>query len=194
MAFSLISEIEKDLNIHGLQKIDPNTLEVKKPDEMSYSNFLNQAAIPVVLIGLYKFTRTDAGNLSILSGYSSGNLMSLIFGDKKYEVLEKVANYTGNTSLDTENRMEAIGQSAIKSIRKHLTGNPTERSVKDLLNGHRHEFLSYLPSSIQIGKILNDESIDDRTNKMEGPVSDLMHKIGQVFSSSGNDSKKEENF
>ena len=194
MAFSLISEIQEDLHLHGLQKIDPNTLEVKKPDEMSYSDFLNQAAIPVVLIGLYKFSRTDEGNLSILSGYSSGNLMSLLFADKKYEVLERVATYTGNNNLDTENRMEAIGQSAVKSIRKHLTDHPTERSVKELLNSHRHEFLSYLPASIQIGKILNDESIDDRTNKMEGPVSDMMHKIGQVFSSSGNDKKKEENF
>lgn len=194
MAFSLISEIENDLHIKGLQKIDPNTLEVKKPEQMTYSDFLNQAAIPVVLIGLYKFTRTDEGNMSILSGYTEGNLMSLIFGNKKSAVVEKVAEYTGNNSTDTEVRMEVIGQSAVKSIRHHLSNHPTERSVKNLLTSHRHEFLAYLPASIQIGKILNDETIDDRTNKMEGPVSNVMHTIGQVFSSSGNDKKKEENF
>jgi hypothetical protein len=28
-----------------------------------------------------------------------------------------------------------------------------------------------------MGDVLNDGGMDDRTNKMEGPVSNLMHKI-----------------
>jgi hypothetical protein len=30
---------------------------------------------------------------------------------------------------------------------------------------------------------LQDETIDDRTNKMEGPISNLMHNIEKGFSS-----------
>jgi hypothetical protein len=28
-----------------------------------------------------------------------------------------------------------------------------------------------------MGDLLNDEALDDRTNKMEGPISNFMHKI-----------------
>jgi hypothetical protein len=35
-----------------------------------------------------------------------------------------------------------------------------------------------------MGDIVGDESLDDKTNKMEGPVSSLMHKIETSFSGS----------
>jgi hypothetical protein len=34
-----------------------------------------------------------------------------------------------------------------------------------------------------MGDILDDTSLDDNTNKMEGPLSSLMHSVGSVFSS-----------
>jgi hypothetical protein len=33
-----------------------------------------------------------------------------------------------------------------------------------------------------MGSAMNDQSLDDRTNKMEGPVSGLAHFVESVFS------------
>jgi len=36
-----------------------------------------------------------------------------------------------------------------------------------------------------MGDILNDDTLDDRTNKMEGPISNFMHSIENKFSGGG---------
>jgi hypothetical protein len=40
----------------------------------------------------------------------------------------------------------------------------------------------YLPEALHMGDLLHDDTLDDNTNKMEGPVSSLMRNIGSVFS------------
>ena len=54
----------------------------------------------------------------------------------------------------------------------------------------RHIILSHLPGAIEIGSILNDNTLDDRTNKMNGPVSGIMHSIEKTFASTDTDSSK----
>ncbi len=85
--------------------------------------------------------------------------------------------------------MEAIARAAVQEIREHLAKEPSGSNVKDLLTAQRHNILVYLPGSLKLGDTLQDETLDDRTNKMEGPVSGVMHSIGQVFSASGGDKK-----
>ena len=194
MSFNLVESVQKSLGFPELQKIDPNTHEVKKPEEMSAENYLGQAAIPVVLTGIYKFTRTTEGNLAILKGQLSELLLPVIFGSQTHAVIAKVAEYTGNSIDYTENKMSLIINEAIHIIRQHLGNEPVGSDITAFFTSQRPDILVYLPASLQIGKLLNDESLDDRTNKMEGPVSDIMHSIGQVFSSSGNDKKKDQNF
>jgi len=192
MAFNIIESIQKSLGYPELQKIDPNTQEVKNPGNISPQDYLRQAAIPAVLTGIYKFTRTEEGNAEILKGELKGILLSLIFGNTKDEVVEKVSRYTGNSVEYTSGKMEDIARGAVTVIREHLKNEPSSASVKDLLTAQRHNILVYLPASLQLGDILKDETLDDRTNKMEGPVSGVMHTIGQVFSASGGDTKAEE--
>ena len=50
------------------------------------------------------------------------------------------------------------------------------------MNSQRHNILVYLPAALYMGDVLNDEGLDDKTNKMEGPVSNLMHRIENSFS------------
>jgi hypothetical protein len=38
---------------------------------------------------------------------------------------------------------------------------------------------------MNFGDILHDETLDDRTNKMEGPISNFMHKIEDKLSGAG---------
>jgi hypothetical protein len=38
---------------------------------------------------------------------------------------------------------------------------------------------------MQLGDLLKDDSLDDRTNKMEGPISNMMHNIENKLSGGG---------
>lgn len=192
MAINIVEEVQKKLGLPELQKIDPNTQEVKKPENMSAENYLGQAAIPTVLIGLYKYSRTKEGNTDILVGELSGNLLQIIFGDLKNPVIESVADYTNNSSEYADNVMEVIARESVQIIREQLNGNNTDGAVRTFLTDQRNNILKYIPAGLQIGKVLQDDTVDDKTNKMEGPVSGAMHWIEKLFSSS--DPKKEENF
>lgn len=77
------------------------------------------------------------------------------------------------------------------TLKESLSEGPLFGDVKDFLTSQRHNILLYLDPILQLGKYIGDDTIDDSTNKMEGPVSDLMHNIGQIFSGSGNDEKEE---
>lgn len=50
---------------------------------------------------------------------------------------------------------------------------------------NKPDILMYLPPSLELGTILRNNNLDDRTGKMEGPVSSLMHKMEKTFNVSG---------
>ena len=192
MAINLVETIQKNLGFQPLQKIDPNTQEVKKPENLSVQDYLPQAAIPVVLLGLYKFSCTEEGNAELINGQLQNKLLKTIFGKNTQKVINKVAAYTGNTTDYTANRMEIIAWEALHVIRKNMPGQPTGSNIKTFLADQRHNILVHLPASLQIGEALHDDTIDDRSHKMEGPVSSYMHWIEKFFPST--DRKKEENW
>ncbi len=192
MADNLVETIQKNLGFPQLQKIDPNTQDVKKPEEMSVQDYLPQAAIPVVLLGLYKFSRTEEGNTELLKGELQNKILKTIFGKSTEKVITKVASNTGNTTEFAASKMEVIAWEALSIIRKDLSVQPTDANVKTYLADQRHNLLVHLPASLQIGEALHDDTIDDRTHKMEGPISNHMHWLEKFFPST--DRKKEENF
>lgn len=189
---NLVETIQKNLGFQLLQKIDPNTQEVKKPENMSVQDYLPQAAIPVVLLGLYKFSRTEEGNAELLKGELQNKLLKTIFGKNTQQVIDRVAKYTGNTSEYAAGKMEIIAWEALHTIRKALSTQTTDTKIKTFLAEQRHNILVHLPASLQIGEVLKDDTIDDRSHKMEGPVSSYMHWIESFFPST--DRKKEENW
>lgn len=192
MAINLVQTIQKNLGFPELQKIDPNTQEVKKPENVSVQDYLPQAAIPVVLLGLYKFSCTEAGNTELVRGELENKLLKTIFGKNTQAVINKVASYTGNTTDYAAEQMEIIAWEALSQIRNNISGQPTGASVKSFLADQRHNILVHLPASLQIGEAFQDDTIDDRTHKMEGPMSSHMHWLEKFFPST--DRKKEENF
>jgi hypothetical protein len=192
MAINLVETIQKNLGFQPLQKIDPNTQEVKKPENLSVQDYLPQAAIPVVLLGLYKFSCTEAGNTELVKGELQNKLLKTIFGKSTQTVIDKVAVYTGNTSEYTADQMEIIAWEALDVTRNNISGQPTGSPVKSFLADQRHDILVHLPASLQIGEAMHDDTIDDRTHKMEGPMSSHMHWLEKFFPST--DRKKEENF
>lgn len=192
MAINLVETIQKNLGFQQLQKIDPNTQEVKKPEALSVQDYLPQAAIPVVLLGLYKFSCTEEGNAELIRGELQYKLLKTIFGKNTQSVIDKVATYTGNTSEYTAQQMEIIAWEALHIIKDNISGEAKDSTIKSFLADQRHDILVHLPASLQIGEALQDDTIDDRTHKMEGPISNHMHWLEKFFPST--DRKKTENF
>jgi hypothetical protein len=172
--------LQQQLNYAPLQKIDPNTQEVlllQTPEAA-----MGQAGIAAILTGLYKLTRSDAGTETIIRDEISSNWVQTIFESQYKRVVKSVAIYTNQDFEATGIKLEAMADKAIAII-KDAVGLPYKTDdVKKLMSNQIHNILSYLPAALQLGELLNDDSLDDRTHKMEGPLSSLIQSIGSGFS------------
>jgi len=183
MSIHIVEEIQQRLGFPHLHKVDPNIQETKEKSELSHYDKLAQASIPTVLAGLFSFTRTDKGTNYILSGGGPAKWLDMIFGDKKSEAVEKVAHYAGVSKDDAADNMEDIAEEAVAVIHENSGAEKaTSDKMKNFMSDQRHHILVYLPAALQMGGLLGDSSLDDRTNKMEGPISSFMHNIEDKFS------------
>jgi len=182
MATNIIEAIQQNLEYPVIQKIDPNIQETKNKVEQVPREKLAQAAIPAVLAGIYRLSRTEEGAGKIIRNQNSSLWLNLLYSGKEHEAIQKVARYAGVNDSQAGIQMEAVATEAVFLIKKNIGKDVTEAKVKTYMNGERHHILVYLPAALAIGDLLNDESLDDRTNKMEGPISNLVHKIENNFS------------
>ena len=189
MSINLLETIQKNLGFPALHKIDPNTQEIKTSDSDPAEDRLSQAVIPSVLIALYNFSTTQHGAEAILND-NLADWKHEIFGNDQKEAILHIASYAHKSAAIAQETVNAVTREAVQIIRHELNGKETVQNVKTLLEDQRNIVLHYLPASVEIGKILNNTTFDDRTNKMEGPVSNLMHAIGNVFSSSDDTSPR----
>lgn len=182
MATNIVEAIQKNLGYPPLQKIDPNIQETKAKHDDSPVDILAQAAIPGVLTAVYSFSRTEEGCRKIVSKNPESDWLGVLFKGHESEAVTKVAQYAGVTANQAEGHMENVADEAIRILKDVSGKDPRPEKVKTYMNGQRHNILVYLPAAMQMGDILNDESLDDRTNKMEGPVSNFIHKIEDKLS------------
>jgi hypothetical protein len=181
MTKHLIETIRHNLGYADLQKINPVDQEPKQPAPQAPEELLSQAAIPAVATALYSFTRNQDGCEALLRGTNSDWLGTIYKGREK-EAISKVSQYAGVTDSQAESHMEDIADEAVKHLRS-IAGNPAEATkISAYMSSERHNILTHLPAAMQLGDLLNDDSLDDRTNKMEGPMSNMMHKIESTFS------------
>jgi hypothetical protein len=188
MANNLVETIQTNLGLPVLQKIDPNSQEIKEKSLHSSQEKLAQAAIPAVLAALYKFTRTDEGCSAIISGDGISDWLGTFFEGKEKSAVDKVARYAGVTDGEAESIMENVADESVSALKASIKPKLTIDIIRTFMDGQRHHILVYLPASMKMGDVLNDEALDDRTNKMEGPVSGFMHKIENMLSK-GDESK-----
>ena len=177
MISNIIEAIRKNLGFPPLEKVDPNTQEIKEKWSHPVNERLAQSAIPAVLTALFKLTRTTEGSNALLAAEGHNDWLSVIFQDRDKEAVEKLAQYSGAEANTVERTMEDIADEAVKLVKESVGPQAGPEKVRDYMNGQRHNILVHLPAQLQMGDILNDEGLDDRTNKMEGPVSNFMHKI-----------------
>jgi hypothetical protein len=185
MITNIVEAVQKNLGYPALQKVDPNSQEVKEIAHRSSDEKLAQAAITAVLAGLAKFTRSDSGADYILSNDAEQNWLELIYEGKQSEAVDKVAHYSNTSATEAEDHMQKIVREAIKLIHESAGEKEKPEKIKTYMKGQRHNILLYLPAAMQLGDLLEDDSLDDRTNKKEGPVSRFMHKIEDKLSGGG---------
>lgn len=177
MATNLIETIQQTLGYPVLKKIDPNKQEPKNEDETNAPHELGQAAIPAVLAGIYKLAQTKEGSNEILEVDPDAGALRMIFEENEGAVEDKIARYAGTSAEDARIAMQRIAAEAVKFVQEGVKNNPTPEKVKTFLGDQRHNILVYLPAAMQMGYLLGDNTLDDRTNKMEGPISNFLHKI-----------------
>lgn len=78
--------------------------------------------------------------------------------------------------------MEVIANETVKVVKNILGSGCLDKRSKNLFQRAKNNILLYLPAVLNIGELLNDSTLDDKTNKMEGPLSSLMQNIGSAFS------------
>ena len=174
---NIVESIQAKLGFPPLQKIDPNIQETKGNVTRKSQAKLAQAAIPAVLAALYKFTRTDEGCEAILHPSPDQRWLRTIYEGKESAAVEKVSHYAGISPELTESSMDRIANEAINMVNNSAGPHRSCDSIRSFMDLQRHNVLVYLPAAMQMGDLLDDEALDDRTNKMEGPVSSFMHKI-----------------
>jgi hypothetical protein len=184
MSTNLVETVQRNIGYPPLHKIDPNAQEVKDISTYSIREKLAQAAIPAILAVLYKYTRSEHGRDKILSGDTPRNWLNILLERTEPKAVDKVAHYAGVSRKEAEQAMQEIANEAILVVRADIE-RPDHETLKKYLGEQRHHILVYLPAVMQLGRLLDDDSLDDRTNKMEGPMSNLMHSIENKFAGGG---------
>lgn len=191
MPFNLLKTVQQNLGYPELKKVDPNTQEVVLDTPVSDQTKLGQAAIPAVLTGLYKYIETDEGLKAITTPGGSASWIEKIFADATPELITKIADYSNSPYDIANSKVYEIANEAVRVIREHLNSPGNILNVRDFMLTQRNNILPYLPATLQTGKFLNESTLDDRTNKMKGPVSNFMHGIESIFSGSDDADNKD---
>ncbi len=182
MSINLLTEVQKNLGYPALKKIDPNTQEVKQDPAKPNKDRMAQAVVPAVLAGIYKLAKNEKGIEQIADETGISNWVEIIFGDNKEEVLRNVSAYTYYDRQAVRLTMNEAAAETVKMIRKYAKAGKNFTEMKSFIAGQRDHILPFLPAALHIGNLLDDTTMDDRTNKMAGPISSLMHKIETSFS------------
>ena len=71
--------------------------------------------------------------------------------------------------------MGSVAQEAMRIVQQEKDKGVSMDKIKNAMDDQRQTILQYLPASLQLGALLEDGSMDDRTHKMKGPMSNLAH-------------------
>lgn len=185
---TLIDKLAQLEGIQHLPEIDPNK-QTKAVNGNDGVDELAQAAIPAVLAGFYKFTRNEQNAATIPAKNALTDWIEILFGDEKKELTRKIANHARVSSQSAEGKMTEVANNVVNILKEDIP-NPDGKNIMKYFTDQRNDILKHLPADIEIGNILNDNTLDDRTNKMSGPVSGLMHTIEKTFASTDTEAHK----
>jgi hypothetical protein len=179
---NIIETVQKNLGFTTLNKIDPNTQEVVDQDAVMGNSALAQAGIPAVLLGIYNNLEQNP-DLSFLN-VEEGKKLERIFGKSVVIVVKKITDYSKIPDKHSLQELEHIASESMRVVKEKIGDEASETEIRHFVAKNRKDTLLYLPPSLDLGTILQNNNLDDRTGKMEGPISNMTHKLEKIFSNS----------
>jgi len=166
MAINIVTAIQDRMGFSPFDKTDPNEEQGRSEfKEKNTADHYAQAASIAVLVGFYQYAQSTQGANELLSGSTDG-LLPKIFAGKDQEVVNSVADYGFEPYDRTRLFMQKIAEESLAIIRDQQGKDNKTETLKDFITSQRHNILVYLPPSLRIGKIIKNEQLEDRTNKM----------------------------
>jgi hypothetical protein len=189
MATNLFEEVNQMMGTPVTRKEQPARV---KPE---HEKTLYGAAIPAALAGVYHLAASAQGSQRILNHLvnerqvienpSNQGCVEFTFGNNAEDVVKKVADYSGEPYSEAYSAVnEATSYTYRLLIKVLVTEKLKAEDITKYMVAQRHNILSQLPEALHLGHLLGDETLDDVSNKMDGPISTLIHKLGDSFSSS----------
>ncbi|WP_290797713.1 hypothetical protein [Flavihumibacter sp. UBA7668] len=183
MKSSLIIHLEEYMGAK-MPEIDSVTQETKNASD-GMAGRLAQGAMAAGLVILYKYSRSSDGAEYLLNTKPAELEMSRLLNNKQDELITQLSKFAGSTSLQAGTMILAVTREAMEFTQQEIKNNKTANALQSYFGNQRQSILGHLPPELGLGDIMKDDTLDDRTNKMEGPISSLAHAIEDVFSSSG---------
>lgn len=181
MAINIVEAIQSRLGTNAINKIDVNATHQSETNKPGKTDHAHQGAVAAVLVALYRFGKTDEGAATLAHNISS-NWLQEIFMNKDEVAANKVADYADINADEARALMRTVANESVAELHRNIGKDATADKVQAYLASQRHNILAYLPAELEMGKLLNDSVLDDRTNKMEGPVSSFLHWIEDIMS------------
>lgn len=164
MPDSLIAGMQHALQTN-IEKIDVNDPDLHQTIHPGKAEALAQAAIPSVLIGALIYLAKQQEPSAYVPG------MDTVFAQKSPEIVQAIAQYA-HTSDDEAGAYISKAIAALNQIAAEDHRGEGPAFMKALEN-QQSDILKYLPSDLNLGATLGLNLIDDRTHKMEGPLSSI---------------------
>jgi hypothetical protein len=177
---NIIETVQKNLGFNSLKKIDPNT-QVTLGEEADMGNdALAQAGIPAILLGIYNELEENP-DVSILDPEQKGSLLECIFGKSADTVIARINEYSKIKDKHNIQQLEHIASECMRVVKEKIGESTDEKSIRKFVANNKKDTLLYLPPNLELGSVLKNENLDDRTGKMEGPISSFMHRVEKEF-------------
>lgn len=182
MATQIIEAVQQRAGLPALIKVTPD--KGVTPQQSLPRPGLHQAALVTVAAALYKLTRTNEGVVRLLLSGKDDSWLLLpgAMGSSMPEVVAGVSEYSHSDKESAESLMRSLADTALLVLHETLADQLTPEHVREYMSAQRHNILIYIPAELKLGKMLNDSTWDDQTNHMEGPVSNVIHKIENLMS------------
>jgi hypothetical protein len=180
---NIIETVQKNLGFIALEKIDPNTQEAVGQKNMVGNTALAQAGIPTILLGIYNQLESNP-EISFLNTEQKENILEHIFGKSRDEIVKRISDYSKIHDNHSLQELEHIAIESMRVVKEKIGEGASQSVIRNFVARHKPEILLYLPPSLDMGTLLKNNNLDDRTGKMEGPISSLMHNVEKTFNTS----------
>lgn len=177
---NLIETIAKHLGIEPLKKVDPNIQDTREGGQGHGP--MAQAVVPAVMAAIFNKAESGNGLAELVNAREDMQWAPFLFGNSHAPIINRIADYAYSSEHDVHTGIAQVANGFMSWFK----AQPGEHSAEDLrrvLDSSKQNISSYLPAGLHVGDAFTRSTLDDTTNKMEGPMSGLMHKIENLFSS-----------